>query len=459
MIVRSKWLSVLVSLSVIGSMGLIGITAASASNAGKAHVGKTHSQASIPVRCKSRTKASGTIKYSDWQFPDTLNGDQSSLAVTTETLDSMFVGLWRFDSKAKFRPVMATAIPYIKNGGITNGGKTVTVHLKKGMLWSTGQEITSKDMKFGFAVDSDKLSGPACSGSCDVISRIDTPDKYTIVFHLKQAYAPFLQNGIPEMWPSKVSNKWNGDPHAAANVIYQDPTYNFESASPDYPTNGPYQVNEFIKDDRITLAPMPKYNVTNCGAGIKNLIFAFYQLKPGMIAAAAARQTDITQNYTVYDLPELKKHTDAYHLHADPGFIIEHMELNTDATYNGKPNPLANVKVRQALALALDKTGLIRSALSVNTTQANAVGSLDLPGEHASPGAAIRGQDTQGPVGSDSEKYDPNTGKGKALADAKKLLQQAGFGSGFSLDFYTTSGNPVRRRLESVAASNWRRSA
>ena len=122
---------------------------------------------------------------------------------------------------------MATEIPTGKNGGIKDGGKTVIIHLKKGLLWSDGQEIVSQDIKFGLAVGKNPASGPVCTGTCDVIKRIDTPDKYTAVLHLSSVYAPILAYGIPPIIPHKWNNaagSWNNDAAKAAQVNYQQST-------------------------------------------------------------------------------------------------------------------------------------------------------------------------------------------------------------------------------------------
>src|SRR4029077_18307977 len=132
--------------------------------------------------------------------------------------------------------------------------KTITVHMKKGLLWSNGTEITSKDFWMGWKIGLDKATGPACSGTCDHITRIDTPDKYTLIMHLSSVYAPAIPYAIPGPWPVKWAGAWgNLDFHAAALKLGQDATYNFEG--PGYPTNGAYTITQFVKDDRIVLNP------------------------------------------------------------------------------------------------------------------------------------------------------------------------------------------------------------
>jgi peptide/nickel transport system substrate-binding protein len=405
--------------------------------------------------CPKHSKAVGTIKYSDWQFPDTLNPYQTTEAVSYETINGLFDSLFIYNSKAQTVPEMATAVPTTSNGGIKDGGKTLVIHLKKGLRWSNGSEITSRDVLFGWKVSMDPATGPYCTGSCDVIARIDTPDPFTAVFHLKRAYSANVASWMPLVWPHVWKGSWNNSAHAAALKLGQDPQFNFENAS--YPTSGPYQVTTFAKDDRISLRPMKYYSGMNCGAAVKNLIFAFYSAKQGMIAAAANGGTDLTQDYTTDDLKSLNNNSGGgsnYTVSSTPGFIFEHFELNVDPTYNGKPNPLANTKVRQALALSLDKLGMIRSALGLSPAQAKQVIAwtpwVNTP-NLVQPFAdkAITGQ--WDPI---AQKY-VMPGTRSAVADAKKLLAQTPYKNGFNTSISTTTGTPTRTAELEVAANNW----
>jgi ABC-type transport system substrate-binding protein len=405
--------------------------------------------------CSKHTTPAGIIKYSDWQFPDTLNPVQTTALVTTEILDATFDSLFQYDNHAKLIPQLATVVPTVQNGGITHGGKTVTVHLKHGQRWSNGTEITSKDIVFSWRIGMDKDSGPACLGTCDNIARIDTPDNYTDVFQFKQVYAPALAYAVTgfTLFPHTFAGAWNNNPHTATDTLYQDTKFNFEG--PDYPTNGAYQIapGGYSQNDRIVLRPMKYYADMNCGGYVKNLIFVFYASKPGMIAAAAAGQTDVTTDYTPADLPTLNSHR--YKVHSDPSFTFEHMEFNVDPQYQGKENPLSNTNVRLALALALDKLGLIRSALSVSASAAQQIEAwspLVYTRQLVQPFAdkQLRGQ--WDPI---AKKFISATGQGQALADAKTLLAGTPYKDGFNIDFYTTSGNPVRQAQEAVVARSW----
>lgn len=449
---------------VILSMALTTFVSTAAIAAGTGRT--THALKGGMCAKQKQNTPTGTIKFSDWQFPDTLNPPQTSLAVSAEVLDGMFdanggPALWIYSNKAKLIPDIALNVPTPQNGQVKNGGKTIYVRIKKGLHWSNGKEITSADIKFGWQIGMDKASGGACSGTCDFITRIDTPDKYTSVWHLKQAYAAAIPNAAPPIWPTQwqaSAGGWpKGDAAAAANQIYQNTGFNFEN--PSYPTNGAYQVSQFVNNDRIVLKPMKYYNQNTCGASLKQVIFSFYSSSPGMLAAGASGQTDVTQNYTVSDLPELNKHKSKHFIvHVDPAFIFEHMEFMVDPTYQGKPNPLSNTKVRLALALALDKYGLIQSALGVNRKTAQSI---------AAWSPQVNTPQLRGPFAPTKlvGQWDPLANKGKgafvipgtrsAVSDAKKLLAQTPFAGGFTLDAYTTVGRPVRQAAASVIQGNW----
>jgi peptide/nickel transport system substrate-binding protein len=452
---RFKWLGFVSSLAIILSMALVGLTSgakAAAPNHSHVTAKKASAKTGAVARCKTRNKSTGTIKWSDWQFPDTFNGyNGGNLAISALNTNMIFDSLTSFNGKAKLIPDVLTQIPTVKNKGILNGGKTIILHLKHGIMWSNGAEITSKDVNFSFKISSDKLTGPACAGSCDAIARIGTPDKYTAVLNMKRVYAPAVPYALPGLQPVKWAGAWNNNPHVAA-VKLMDATYNFENKS--YPTNGPYQVSEFVKDDRIVFSPMKYYSILSCGAKVKTIIFAFYSDKNAMIAAAAQKATDMTEDYTPADLPVLQSHKSAYKVYTDPGFFFEHLEMNEDPTFQGKPNPLSNVKVRLAIALAFDKIGMIRSALSVSAAIAKSIIAwtplVNTPKLHQ-PFADTKLLGQWDPI---AKKYRSDTGSAGAVADAKKLLAQTPYASGFTLQLFTTSGNPVRAAQLGVLAAN-----
>lgn len=449
---RPKWISSLLSLCVILSVASLSTIAHAA---GLGRVG--HSQVHAAKRCAKRNAQRGLVKISDWEFPETLNPAQGGIVVDGWVGNALFESLFQYDNHAHLAPQMATVLPTVKNGGIKNGGRLFIVHLKQGMRWSDGREITAQDVEFSWKAAMDPNAGGYCATFCDNIARIDTQGKYTLFFHMKSTFAPAIPYAIsyfpliPQSWPGAWSK---GDVSAAAKELYLQQTFNYEN--PNFPTNGAYQVTQFINNDRIVMQPMKYYSTAGCGARLKELIFAAYSSKPGMIAAAASRQVDVTSDYTPADVATLVSHKAAFKTVVVPSFTFEHLEFNVDASFNGHPNPLSNTNVRLALALALDKIGLIRSALGTSAAAARGLAAwtflVNTPTfQQPFADKAIQGQ--WDPV---AKKY-LIPGSGQALRDAKKLLDATPYKGGFTLAFYTTSGNPTRSAAASVIQANWAR--
>lgn len=391
----------------------------------------------------------GTIIYSDWEFPDTLNPMQTGSGSSFETIDSTLSGLAVFNGKSRLQPDMLVNLPSVKNHEILNHGRTIILKLKPHIYWSSGSEITSKDIVFGWKMYMNAATGPACTGTCDHIASITTPSRYEAVLKMRSAYAPVLAYGLPPVWP----HNWSAlgtTPDAAAKRLADDTSFNFEN--PSYWTDGPYQVQQFINNDRIVLTPMKYYHI-HPGPYVAKLIFEAFANKAAMIAAAGSNQIDDSTDYTPADLKLLHSYHH-YKVLVTPSFLLEHLEFNAlDPTYKGQPNPLHDVRVRQALALDTDRVGLIQSSQGTNAAGARSIVAY-------SPFTITKHFVQQYGDKSIKGAWDPiakrylTYGK-RAVADARTLLKQAGYSHGFHLEFLTTAGNPARQAEYGVLSQNW----
>ena len=114
-------------------------------------------------------------------------------------------------------PDLATVIPTTANGGITDGGKTVTVHIRQGVHFSppVNREVTSADVAYAIERGANPnvanpyfpayfgagapapLEGPrARNYKGGPIPGIQTPNKFTIVFHTIKPSGSFLVSAL-----------------------------------------------------------------------------------------------------------------------------------------------------------------------------------------------------------------------------------------------------------------------
>jgi peptide/nickel transport system substrate-binding protein len=114
-------------------------------------------------------------------------------------------------------PDLAAVIPTTANGGITDGGKTVTVHLRQGVFFSppVSREVTSADVAyaierganpnvanpyfdayFGAGAPAPLEGAQSASYKGGPIPGIQTPSKFTIVFHTVKPSGSFLVQAL-----------------------------------------------------------------------------------------------------------------------------------------------------------------------------------------------------------------------------------------------------------------------
>ena len=126
-----------------------------------------------------------------------MNGDFSPMYYQTvndhNVVNLVYQGLLAYDKDANLVPELAEELPTI-----SDDGTTMTFKLKKGVKFSDGSKFTSKDVKATFSVMADPSYTERFSSNVDFlngyseyhdgdakdVSGIETPDDYTVVFHM-----------------------------------------------------------------------------------------------------------------------------------------------------------------------------------------------------------------------------------------------------------------------------------
>ena len=128
-----------------------------------------------------------------------MNGDFSPMYYQTvndhNVVNLVYQGLLAYDKDANLVPELAKDLPTI-----SDDGTTMTFKLKKGVKFSDGSKFTSKDVKATFSVMADPSYTGRFSSNVDFlngyseyhdgdakdVSGIETPDDYTVVFHMSK---------------------------------------------------------------------------------------------------------------------------------------------------------------------------------------------------------------------------------------------------------------------------------
>jgi peptide/nickel transport system substrate-binding protein len=265
------------------------------------------------------------------------------------------------DEDANFVPRLITEVPTVENGMLDRDGRWVIWKLKPGVQWHDGKPFTAEDVAFNWEYASDPNTSAITQGTYTRMRSVEKIGELEVRVTFKE---PTLD------WSSPWSSS-NG-------MII--PSHLFRSfkgkESRNAPTNfrpvgtGAYKIVEFRPDDLVLAEINANYHLEN------RPFFDRIELKGGGDAAGAARavlqsgEYDFAWNLQVdgNQLNKMEQEGEGV-IVMGRGGSIEHVLLNfTDPNteVDGErsslkvPHPFfADLKVRQAFALAIDRKTIV----------------------------------------------------------------------------------------------------
>ncbi|MDP9017204.1 MAG: ABC transporter substrate-binding protein [Candidatus Eremiobacteraeota bacterium] len=360
----------------------------------------------------------GTVRVGIQSEPKNLNPILASNTTDGMVAAFMFDFLVTADAKGNPQPDLANPVPTLENGGISKDGLTVTYHLVKNVKWHDGVPFSSKDVKFSWQAVMNPKNNTTSRNGYDKVASVDTPDANTVVFHLKQKYAPIVNTLFAEsdnpIWvvPEHILSKYPD---------INNLPYNSEPVG-----TGPFKIAKWERGDNITM--------------VRNDDYFLGKPKLDKVVIKVIPDENTTIN-------ELKTHDIDWMFEASPNTcdqLKNVKEINIPAsTVDGYEGVLLNIshpfltdkKVRQAIAYAINKKELV-DKLTCGTQKIATEDHPDFMWAH-NPNVT---------------QYPYNVQK------ARQLLQEAGFTAGpngimqkggqpLSLLGVTNNSNTTRRKL------------
>jgi peptide/nickel transport system substrate-binding protein len=301
--------------------------------------------------------AQGTVKLLYWQAPTIVN---THLATGTKDFHASRVvlePLMTADVYGTFHPVLAAEVPSRPNGGLSADGRSVTYKLKQGVRWADGRPFTSDDVVFTYQYVSNKQTGATTYGAYENVATVEPVDAYTAKITFKEPtpawYLPFAGD-LGNILPRHALDAYVGSNS-------RDAPFNLKSFG-----TGPYKVETFHPGDLVV------YSINDYYRDPAKPAFKEVLIKGGGDAVSAARavletgEYDYAWNLQVeWPLLEQMGHAGKGVLLSAPGGGVEQIYCNQcdpSKTVDGErastkaPHPfLTDLKVRQALGLALDR--------------------------------------------------------------------------------------------------------
>lgn len=301
----------------------------------------------------------GTLRVAIAAPPNSLNPILASN--TTESMIDrlMFDVLVSVDGSGKTPvPMLAAEVPTLENGGISKNGLTITYHLRHNVLWHDGMPFTSKDVAFTWrAIVSGRNNVIATTGY-DLVRAVDTPDDYTVVFHMKHRFSPAVNTIFGE----------SDDPYAVlpAHLLARLPNVNnipFNSAPIG---TGPFKFKEWARGDHVELVPNDKYYL---GAPkLKRIRIQIIPDENTSINQLRSHEIDWQFEASPEEYPTLKKVRDLR-------IVLQGKNQYERIQIETQHPPLDDVLVRRAIAQAIDLPKLVHE-LTFGTAE---IADQDLP--------------------------------------------------------------------------------
>jgi peptide/nickel transport system substrate-binding protein len=253
-------------------------------------------------------------------------------AIGEVTQYNVFEGLTKINEDFSVTPLLA------EKWDFSPDLKTLTFTLKPNIKFQDDEPFTSKDVKFSFERFAAKDSTNKDKGFFATIESIDTPDPMTVVLKFKDpSFEALFHLGM------------------ATAVILDEKSAAGEATDP--VGTGPYKLSAWTKGSSLTL---DKWDGFRDAAKIPIAHATFRFITDPSAAAAGLLAGDIDDFSRIQNLDALGQ------FKSDPRFqvLIGGTEGKTILAINNKHKPLDDLRVRQAIAYAIDRKAIIDGAMN-----------------------------------------------------------------------------------------------
>ena len=283
----------------------------------------------------------------------------------------------------------------------SDDGLTLTVTLKDGITFASGNPMTSADVAFSINRCKNLQSNP--SFMCDTIESIETPDDKTVIFHLTQPDSAILSkltySSLAILDSAVVKENGGTDAEDASSADTAQDYLNTTSAG-----SGMYVMTSYIPDQEVVLEKNPNY--WGEGTNVDKYIIRIQPDSNTQMMTLSTGDIDVAMNMTDDTMAELEGQENIQLINGATktlGFVM----MNMNEEYGGPvSDPLVQQAIRKALNYANFQT--ICGEGSVTPYSLIQVGFMGSKGERAADYTNIE--------------------------EAKELLAEAGYADGFDID-------------------------
>ena len=380
--------------------------------------------------------------------PETLDPALNSSIDGANTIITTFEPLLLIDENNEVVPGQAE-LPEVSEDGLT-----WTFTMKDGLKWSDGSDLTAKDFEYSFkrlaCPDTAAPYGETVVGMIDgyddAIGNPDAdgntttdPDWDALNVHASEDGKTLtVQLSYPCSYFDKLCAFAAMSPVQEATIEANGDAWCTEPDT--FICNGPYYISDWIPSERIVLTKNPYYAGGWDSSKIVSDTITLLLLEDSSASYAAynSGEAQLIKDVPTDEIPSLTKAEDGGDFYVDTILGTYYISLNDQR------EPFTDAKVRKALSLAIDRDYVANTIMQGTYSAADSIvgpGIVDESGYFHDNGNAPY-------ISAD---YEAN------LAEAKKLLEEAGYpnGEGYPTIEYSTNDSGYHVPLAEYLQQTW----
>lgn len=366
--------------------------------------------------------------------PETVDPALNSAVDGGNMILHAFEGLLTLDENGQLKEGQA------ESWETSEDGLTWTFHLRDGLKWSDGTDLTAKDFVYSWQrVCDPNVAAPYAETVLGMVKGYDeavagditkldvqAPDEKTVVVNLAHPCSYFGElAAFATLNPvQQATVEANGDAWA--------------TSADTYISNGPFMMTEWVPGSHITFSKNPNY--WNAEAiKLDKLEFELIEDSNAAYSAYTSGEVDMIKDVPTEEIPSLQGNDD---FHVEPIIGTYYVSLNLQKEY------FQDARVRKALSLAIDRNYVANTLMQGTYSPAS---SIVGPGWLDTDGSSFAENANGGTPYIDNDNFDAN------LEEAKKLLEEAGYpnGEGFPQIEYTTNGAGYHKVVAEYLQQAW----
>jgi peptide/nickel transport system substrate-binding protein len=285
----------------------------------------------------------GVLRLGEDEEPDSLNLMFGHNAATDTVTALIYSFLLRYDDKGDYIPDLATTVPTTANGGISRDGKTIVIHLRRGVTWADGAPLTAADWLFTYRAVMNPENNVKTRYGWDLIATARAPDPYTLVIRLKRPSVEVLGD---------LAMGGAAYPPMPAHLLGKLPNLNDAAINSRPMSSGPYVLASWSHGASLIFVPNRRY--FRGPPKLKELVWKFVPDVNTLFNELQTHEVDVYPGVSpnsVARLGDIRGITVERRLVAN----WRHLGMNLS-----RPQ-LADVRVRRAIAEAVDFKRIVRT--------------------------------------------------------------------------------------------------